>query len=56
MAGRVSARRLNRAEYNNTVQDLLGVKVWPASDFPQDDAAYGFDNIADALNLSPVLM
>jgi Protein of unknown function (DUF1592)/Protein of unknown function (DUF1588)/Protein of unknown function (DUF1587)/Protein of unknown function (DUF1585)/Protein of unknown function (DUF1595)/Planctomycete cytochrome C len=55
-AGRVSARRLNRAEYNNTIQDLLGVKMWPASDFPQDDAAYGFDNVADALAISPVLM
>ena len=55
-AGRVSARRLNRVEYNNTVQDLLGVKLWPASDFPQDDAAYGFDNVADALTISPALM
>src|SRR6185436_19385511 len=55
-AGRVTARRLNRVEYNNTVQDLLGVKLWPADDFPQDDAAYGFDNIADSLTISPVLM
>ena len=28
----------------------------PADDFPQDDAGYGFDNIADVLSLSPVLM
>lgn len=54
--GRVTARRLNRAEYNNTVRDLLGVDVRPADDFPQDDAGYGFDNIADVLSLSPVLM
>jgi mono/diheme cytochrome c family protein len=54
--GRVTARRLNRTEYNNTVRDLLGVDVRPADDFPQDDAGYGFDNIADVLSLSPVLM
>ena len=54
--GRVTARRLNRNEYNNTVRDLLAVDVHPADDFPQDDAGYGFDNIADVLSLSPVLM
>ncbi|MGI8992393.1 MAG: DUF1592 domain-containing protein [Bryobacteraceae bacterium] len=54
--GRVTARRLNRAEYNNTVRDLLGVDFHPADDFPQDDSGYGFDNIGDALSLSPVLM
>jgi hypothetical protein len=54
--GRVTARRLNRTEYNNTINELLGVDVRPADDFPQDDAGYGFDNIADVLSLSPVLM
>jgi mono/diheme cytochrome c family protein len=54
--GRVTARRLNRTEYNNTIRDLLGVDLKPADDFPQDDAGYGFDNIADVLSLSPVLM
>jgi hypothetical protein len=54
--GRVTARRLNRTEYNNTIRDLLGVDARPADDFPQDDAGYGFDNIADVLSLSPVLM
>lgn len=54
--GRVTARRLNRSEYNNTIRDLLGVDMHPADDFPQDDAGYGFDNIADVLSLSPVLM
>lgn len=54
--GRVTARRLNRAEYNNTVRDLLGVDIEPANDFPQDDSAHGFDNISDALSLSPTLM
>jgi hypothetical protein len=54
--GRVTARRLNRAEYNNSIRDLLGVALRPADDFPQDDAGYGFDNIGDVLSLSPVLM
>ncbi len=54
--GRVTARRLNRTEYNNTVRDLFGVDVRPADDFPQDDTGYGFDNIADVLSLSPVLV
>ena len=54
--GHITARRLNRSEYNNTVRDLLGVDFQPADDFPQDDSAFGFDNIADVLSLSPVLM
>jgi mono/diheme cytochrome c family protein len=54
--GRVTARRLNRAEYNNTVQDLLGVNFDPADDFPQDDAGYGFDNNGDVLSISTVQM
>jgi hypothetical protein len=54
--GRVTTRRLNRTEYNNTIAELLGVTMRPADDFPQDDSGYGFDNIADVLSLSPVLM
>ncbi len=54
--GRVTARRLNRAEYNNTIRDLLGVSLRPAADFPTDDSGYGFDNIGDVLSLSPSLM
>ncbi len=54
--GRVTARRLNRFEYNNTIRDLTGVTFRPADDFPADDAGYGFDNIGDVLSLSPVLM
>jgi len=55
-SSRVTIRRLNRAEYNNTIRDLLGVVAAPASDFPMDDSGYGFDNIADVLSLSPMLM
>ena len=54
--GRVTIRRLNRNEYNNTVRDLLGVNFRPADDFPSDDVGYGFDNIGDVLSLPPLLM
>ena len=54
--GRVTARRLNRVEFNNTVRDLLGVAVRPADDFPIDNQGYGFDNNGDVLTLSPMLM
>jgi hypothetical protein len=55
-ADRVLIRRLNRAEYNNTIRDLLGVDFQPADDFPQDTPGHGFDNMAGALTVSPVLM
>jgi hypothetical protein len=54
--GRAFARRLNRAEYNNTMRDLLGVDLHPADNFPADQAAYGFDDIADALNIDASLL
>jgi hypothetical protein len=54
--GRVTARRLNRTEYNNTIRDLLGVSLRPADEFPIDDSGYGFDNIGDVLSISPLLM
>jgi hypothetical protein len=50
--GRVTARRLNRAEYDNTVRELLGTELRLAHDFPSDDRAFGFDNVADALSVS----
>jgi len=54
--GRVTIHRLNRAEYNNTIRDLVGVDFKPADDFPPDDSGYGFDNIGDVLSLPPMLM
>ncbi|WP_404366608.1 DUF1592 domain-containing protein [Corallococcus coralloides] len=54
--GRVTLHRLNRAEYNNTVRDLLGETGSPASSFPPDDHGFGFDNNADVLSMSPLLM
>jgi hypothetical protein len=55
-AGRSTLHRLNRAEYNNTIRDLFGVKLTPADKFPQDDVGEGFDNIGDVLSLPPLLM
>ncbi len=54
--GRVTIRRLNKVEYNNTVRDLLGATSRPADEFPDDDTGYGFDNIGDVLALPPILM
>jgi mono/diheme cytochrome c family protein len=54
--GRVTLRRLNRAQYNRTIRDLLGVDFQPANDFPADDVGYGFDNIGDVLSLPPILL
>src|SRR5262245_35827306 len=50
--GRVTIHRLNRAEYNNTVRDLLDDRTQPAKDFPADDQGAGFDDIADVLSVS----
>jgi len=52
----VVVRRLNRYEYDRTVQALLGVESQPAEDFPSDDVGYGFDNVADVLAVSPLLV
>ncbi|MEI9975335.1 MAG: DUF1587 domain-containing protein [Ignavibacteriota bacterium] len=52
----MTAKRLNRNEYRNTIRDLLGVDFRADQDFPTDDSGYGFDNIADILTVSPLLM
>lgn len=54
--GRVTARRLNRVEYTNTIRDLLAIDFRADKNFPADDSGYGFDNIGDVLTVSPVLM
>ncbi len=54
--GRPLVHRLNRAEYANAIRDLLALDVDASALLPPDDAAYGFDNIADALGVSPVLL
>jgi len=54
--GRPLVHRLNRAEYGNAIRDLLDLEIDPASLLPADDSAYGFDNVADVLGVSPVLL
>lgn len=69
--GRVTMRRLNRMEYEFTVNDLFGVDITSPENLaslsagvdarlrdmlPPDDTAYGFDNIGDFQSLSPTLL
>lgn len=51
--GRPSVRRLNRIEYDLTVEDLTGLAMHLAEDFPPDESAYGFDHLGDVLSMSP---
>jgi len=48
--------RLNRTEYANAVRDLLAVDIDPGALLPADETSHGFDNIADALGVSPLLL
>lgn len=48
-------RRLNRREYSNSLRDLLGIEWDPSPELPMDDALYGFDNVAEGLQLSTLL-
>ena len=53
--GPAPIRRLTQVEYNNTIFQLLGDTTFPASEFPPDEEANGFDNQATALVVSPLL-
>jgi len=55
--GRVTIRRMNRTEYNNTMRDLFDIRFRPGKNFPADGAGgSGFNNNADTLFLPPILM
>ena len=54
--GTVGLHRLNRAEYANAIRDLLALNVDVSTLLPSDDSSEGFDNIADALEVSPALL
>lgn len=54
--GRTAIHRLNRAEYGNAIKDLLGVEIDTRQLLPPDGSAFGFDNIADALSVTPGLL
>jgi Protein of unknown function (DUF1592)/Protein of unknown function (DUF1588)/Protein of unknown function (DUF1587)/Protein of unknown function (DUF1585)/Protein of unknown function (DUF1595) len=55
-AGSTKVHRLNRAEYSNAIRDLLGVEADIADLLPSDGGDFGFDNIAQLLNTSPLLL
>jgi mono/diheme cytochrome c family protein len=54
--GRYVVHRLNRTEYGNAIRDLLGLDINVAELLPSDGANFGFDNIADSLTMSPLLL
>ena len=54
--GRPALHRLNRAEYANAVRDLLAVEVNAATLLPADESTAGFNNIAEGLTVSPMLL
>jgi hypothetical protein len=54
--GTTALHRLNRTEYTNAIRDLLGLPIDATTLLPPDDAAEGFDNVADVLGVSPLLI
>ncbi len=54
--GFTGLHRLNRTEYANAIRDLLALDIDAATLLPADDSSEGFDNIADALGVSPALV
>ncbi len=49
-------QRLNRAEYERSIHDLLGLEIDADGFLPPETMSAGFDNIADAQQLSPTLL
>ncbi len=54
--GRATLHRMNRAEYANSIRDLLALNMDVSQLLPPDDESYGFDNNADVLGVSPALL
>jgi cytochrome c551/c552 len=54
--GSTGLHRLNRTEYANAIRDLLDLEIDASTLLPADDSSEGFDNIADALSVSPALL
>jgi len=48
--------RLNRKEYTNAIRDLTGIEIEPAAILPEDNSLDGFDNISEALNVTPAFI
>ncbi|MCH2452037.1 MAG: DUF1592 domain-containing protein, partial [Gemmatimonadetes bacterium] len=49
-------QRLNRAEYTESIKDLLGLQIDVGEYLPLDTKSANFDNIADVQMLSPTLL
>jgi hypothetical protein len=54
--GTTALHRLNRTEYANAIRDLLALPIDATTLLPPDDSAEGFDNVADVLGVSPLLI
>jgi hypothetical protein len=54
--GRPGAHRLNRTEYTNAIRDLLGLEIDGSMFLSGDSPDFGFDNIADSLKLTPMML
>src|SRR5262245_53084872 len=48
--------RMNRSEYANAIRDLLAIEIDAATLLPADNLSHGFDNVADGLGMSPLLL
>jgi hypothetical protein len=48
--------RLNRAEYQNAIRDILNLRIDATKFLPPDDSSHGFDNMAESLTSSPALL
>jgi hypothetical protein len=55
-AGAPELHRMSRTEYRNSVRDLLGLDIDVSSLLPADEMGHGFDNMADALTVTPTLV
>src|SRR5881396_1474464 len=54
--GTTALHRLNRTEYANAIRDLLALPIDATALLPGDDSSEGFDNVADVLGVSPLLV
>jgi len=54
--GHISVHRLNRTEYENSVEDLLAYDIDAEALLPPDATSDGFDNVAEVLQVSPTFL
>jgi len=52
----VSYHRLNRAQYQNAIRDLLDVHIDATTFLPEDEKIFGFDNMGGAIKMSTDLL